>query len=327
MGERPSMPELAIAAAAELVPAELVASAQNYAKATRADATRRAYATAWGGFEAWCMGHGLPSLPAAPETVALYLVGLADQGRKVATIERVLVAISQAHQLAGHVSPRSAPACSAVLSGIRRRLGVAQAQKAPMVVEVLRHVIARLPGGGLRAIRDRAVLTVGFAGAFRRSELVALDIDDLDWTGDGWLKVMVRRSKTDQEGQGMTKAIPCGSDPATCPHRTLRAWLDVAGIASGPIFRDVRGRKLGPRLSDKAVARIVQRAAKLGGLEPGSFAGHSLRAGLATSAARAGKTERAIMRQTGHRSERQVRKYIRDAEMLGDDNAAAGIGL
>jgi integrase len=318
--------ELATTTTAELVPAELVASAKHYAEATRAAATRRAYATSWRAFDAWCGLHRLPSLPAAPETVALYLVRLADQGRKVATIERALVAISQAHKLAGYPSPRSDPALCEILKGIRRRLGVAQEQKAPMLVEALRHVIGRLPGG-LRGIRDRAVLTVGFAGAFRRSELVALDVEDLEWTGDGWLKILVRRSKTDQEGVGMTKALPCGSDPETCPHRTLRAWLEASGITSGAIFRDARGRRLRGRLKDQAVARIVKRAAKAAGLEPESFAGHSLRAGLATSAARAGKTERAIMRQTGHRSERQVRKYIRDAEMLGQDNAAAGIGL
>ncbi len=192
------------------------------------------------------------------------------------------------------------------------------------MVSELKAMLQALPEG-LLGVRDRALLLVGFAGAFRRSELVSLDVADLSFTSDG-LEVTLKRSKTDQEGQGRRIGIPFGSSPHTCPVRSLRAWLDGAGIADGPVFRDVsrRGRVGAVRLSDKAVARLVKRAARAAGLDPARFSGHSLRAGLATSAAKAGKTERAIMAQTGHKSEKMVRRYIRDASLFAE-NAAAGL--
>jgi integrase len=184
---------------------------------------------------------------------------------------------------------------------------------------------AALPGS-LLGLRDRALLTLGFAGAFRRSELVALDVTDISFTADG-LEVALRRSKTDQEAAGRKVGIPYGSLRITCPVRALRAWLDAAVITEGAVFRSVnRWSALGDRLSDKAVALVVKRHAATIGLDATKFAGHSQRAGLATSAAKAGKSERAIMNQTGHRSAAMVRRYIRDASLFSD-NAAAGIGL
>ena len=187
-------------------------------------------------------------------------------------------------------------------------------------------MVAGLPEG-LLGIRDRALLLVGFAGAFRRSELVGLDIADLDFNHDG-LTVTLRRSKTDQEGEGRKVGLPYGSNPSTCPVRSLQAWIEASAIEAGPVFRSVNrhGRLQPDRLSDKAVALVVKRRAEAAGLDPSRYAGHSLRAGLATAAANAGVSERAIMAQTGHRSVQMVRRYIRDGSLFRE-NAAAKVGL
>jgi len=303
----------------------LLASADGYVHDARAQNTRTAYANAWAAFERWTAEKGLVALPATSATVALYLAHLADDGRKVAGIGLALVAISQRHRLAGKESPSKGAAVQETFKGIRRRLGVAQQAKRPLLVADLKAMTAALPGS-LLGVRDRALLTLGFAGAFRRSELVALDVTDVSFTADG-LEVALRRSKTDQEGTGRKVGIPYGSLRSTCPVRALRAWLEAAVITKGPVFRSVnRWSGVGERLSDKAVALVVKRHAATIGLDAAKFAGHSLRAGLATSAARAGKSERAIMNQTGHRSVTMVRRYIRDASLFSD-NAAAGIGL
>ena len=187
-------------------------------------------------------------------------------------------------------------------------------------------MMANLPDR-LLGVRDRALLLVGFAGAFRRSELVSLNVRDLKFTNDG-LTVTLRRSKTDQEGSGRKVGIPYGSSPETCPVRSLRAWLEASGIESGPVFRPINrhGQIRPSRLSDRAVALIVKRAAEAAGKDPAEFAGHSLRSGLATAAAIGGASERAIMKQTGHRSTAMVRRYIRDGSLFRE-NAAARVGL
>jgi integrase len=209
------------------------------------------------------------------------------------------------------------------MKGIRRSLGVAPSQKEPISPSEFRAMVKSRPET-LHGLRDRALLLLGFSGAFRRSELVSLDVDDVVWGEDG-LTVNLRRSKTDQEGEGRKVGIPFGSTPESCPVRSLRGWLKAAGITEGPLFRPVKGPKVGAkRLSDKAVARLVKRAAKAAGLEPSRLSGHSLRSGLATAAAKAGKSERSIMAQTGHRSAQMVRRYIRDGELFSE-NAAAGL--
>jgi integrase len=177
-----------------------------------------------------------------------------------------------------------------------------------------------------RWLRDRALLLVGFAGGFRRSELAALGMADITETEDG-LKVLIRRSKTDQEGEGRTIGIPYGSDPRTCPVRAYRAWLKASGITDGQIFRHFHNRKMGERaISPQAVALIVKRAAERAGIDATDLAGHSLRSGLATTAAKNGASERAIMRQTGHKSVQMVRRYIHEAELF-HDNCAGKLGL
>jgi integrase len=212
------------------------------------------------------------------------------------------------------------------MQGIRRKHGVAQSQKAPVLVTELRRMVASLPAT-LKGHRDRALLLLGFSGAFRRGELVAIDVEDVSFGQDG-LTVQLRRSKTDQDGEGRKVGIPYGSDPQTCPVRTVRAWLDKAGKKSGALFMGFsrHGWITGKRLHGSDVARLVKSAAAAIGLDASLFSGHSLRAGLVTSAAKAGKSERTIMAQTGHRSVTMVRRYIRDANLFSD-NAAAGIGL
>jgi integrase len=299
----------------------LLEKARGYAADAKAPRTRREYKRAWDAFVAWCERQGRTPLPSHPDTVALYLTARAEM-HKVSTIEQDLCAISAAHQAAGLLSPRSATVVREVRSGIRRRLGVAPKVKAPLLAEELKRVVSALPGT-LVGIRDRALLLLGFAAALRRSELVGLEVRDLEWTEDG-LKLLLRRSKTDPEGRGRPIGVPHGKE--TCPVEAVKTWLEGAGITEGYLFRGVsrHGRVGESALSGRSVARVVKRAALLAGLEASSYAGHSLRAGLATSAARRGKSERAIMNQTGHRSAAMLRRYIRDAELF-QENAADGL--
>jgi integrase len=180
---------------------------------------------------------------------------------------------------------------------------------------------------GLLGVRDRALLLIGFAGGFRRSELTALDAADVAGTRDG-LVVTIRRSKTDQEGEGRKIGVPYGSNPATCPVRSFQSWLESSGITEGPLFRPINrhGKMAATRLSGAAVGEIVKKYVEAVGLDASHFAGHSLRSGLASSAAAAGASERSIMNQTGHRSEKMVRRYIKDGSLFRE-NAAAVLGL
>ena len=303
----------------------LTATVRALALEGAAENTRRAYASDWRTFTAWCAQGGLEPLPALPAAVALYVAHLAEAGRKASTITRACAAIASAHHAAGLSSPTAHENVRQVMKGARRALGTRPAQKAPVRVDDLRAMVGTL-GETLAGQRDRALLVVGFAGALRRSELVALDVADTTETRDG-LMITIRRSKTDQEGAGHEVALPFGSDPATCPVRTLRAWLEASGITSGPVFRSItRHGVIGDRLTDKSVAGIVKRTATRAGLDAARFAGHSLRAGLMTASAEAGKPLDVIMRQSRHRSHAVALGYIRRASAF-KENAAAGIGL
>ncbi|MCC6811840.1 MAG: tyrosine-type recombinase/integrase [Deltaproteobacteria bacterium] len=320
--------EHAPALALELL--ELDEQARSYAQKAKAENTVRAYRADWRLFEAWCAARDVGSLPATPATVARYVTTLASDGKKPSTIGRKLVSISRAHQLAGHHSPTSSAELREVMKGLRRTLGTAPKQKAPVSVAALRAMSAATPAR-LLGLRDRALLLIGFAGAFRRAELVALDVEDIRETGDG-LEVVIRRSKTDQEATGRKIGIPYGSNPLTCPVRAYRAWLSAAAIAAGPVFRRITrtghrgGRVLGARLSSKSVAIIVKRYAAAANMNAAELGGHSLRAGLLTAAAKAGKDRRVLKRQSGHRADAILDGYIRDRELFSD-NAASGIGL
>jgi integrase len=282
-------------------------------------------AVAYRTFALWCEVRGLPSLPAAPRTVAIFLATLADAGRAVNTIEKHLAAIAHVHRERGIDWSSAAPAVRETMAGIRRRLaGAVVVKKAPARDEELAALVATL-GGDLAGLRDRALLTLGWFVACRRSEIVALDVGDVGVEREG-LRVNVRRSKGDQRGAGLSKGIPFAGDPLLCPVRALRAWLDATAITEGAIFRavDQKGRLSEKRLCDRTVARIVQRTAESAGLDPALFAGHSLRAGFIATAAKRGESLDAIMRQTGQKSVDVVRDYIRHATIF-DDNAATGL--
>jgi site-specific recombinase XerD len=256
----------------------------------------------------------------------LYLSTLAESA-KVSTLTRRISAISQAHQAADLETPTAHLAVRKLMAGIRRSKGTAQTGKRPLAAADLRTLLAPLDARRILDVRDRALLLAGFAGAFRRSELVGLNVTDLEFNREG-LIVNVRRSKTDQEGQGRRVGIPYGSSPATCPVRALEFWLAVLGADAGPLFRGVNrhGQLAGRRLTPQSVALVIKRLAAQAGMQARDLAGHSLRAGLATAAAAAGVPERAIMAQTGHKSLATLRKYIREGSLFLE-NAAAKVGL
>jgi site-specific recombinase XerD len=305
------------------VPAELRQVAA-YVEASLSPATRRAYRVGLEAFGAWCEAEGVNALPAAPETVARYLAAEAAAGRKVATLEQRVAAIRWAHEAAGHESPTVAKGVRSTMRGIRRELGVAPTRKAPATVERIGAMVAHADPATVKGARDRALLLFGFASAMRRSELVALNVEDLEETERGLL-VTVRRSKTDQEGKGQVRAVPHGRTPELCPVRALAAWLEAAGITDGPVFRSVnRHGHVGGSLTGRAVADVVKVYARKAGLEPSDFSGHSLRAGFVTSAAERGKRAERIMDHTGHASPAMVRVYTRRADAFADH---AGEGL
>jgi site-specific recombinase XerD len=310
-----------------LTTSPLTARAKDYITNSKAANTRKAYRSDWACFMSFCESTGLQPLPALPETVALYITYLADQkGYKVSTISRRIASISQAHQIAGYVSPTKEAIVQNTMAGIKRAKGLSTKGAAPITIEGLRRMVATLPEN-LLGVRDRALLLLGFAGAFRRSELVSLNVSDVEETPEGLL-VHLRKSKTDQEGKGQLKAICYGSNPVTCPVRALRAWLEASNITAGPLFRamDRHGNIRQGKLSGEAVSLIIKRAAKAAGMDPANYSGHSLRAGFCTTAARNGQPSRAIMKQTGHRSEAMVSRYIRLANAFRD-NAVVGLGL
>ena len=324
------------------------AKAYAYLRAARSEATRRAYASDWIHFTDWCDAQpGIRSLPAAAETVAVHLAEHADRLR-ASTLIRRCAAISALHQAAGHVSPTADPLLRATLAGIRRVHGTASYAKDPLVALYVRRLLDALPREpekALLAARDRCLLVLGFYGALRRSELVGLDVDDVEVNDQG-LVVTVRRSKTDQDATGRRIAMLHTGVAAACPVEVYLEWLSALrsndpqtgqtvdsppleqGRTKIPVFRPInRHGHLGrDRLTDKAIARIVQRTALRAGLGDLDVAGHSLRAGFATSAAAAGKSERAIMKQTGHKSLPMLRRYIREGSLFRD-NATDGLSL
>lgn len=311
-------------AAGEL--AAVIDRAHQYITNAKAPATRRAYRADWADFVGWCERNGVVALPTTPQVIALYLAAQAGKGKKTSTLRRRIAAIAQAHRAAGKepVSLRVEPLHS-TWQGILRVHGTAQQGKSPVWTEHLRRMVAELPHNML-GVRDRALLLLGFAGGMRRSELVGLNVEDLAFEQEG-LILSIRRSKTDQTGEGRLVGIPYGSRLDTCPLRAVQTWLRQSGLTAGPLFRYVdRHGNVGPkRLSGNAVALVVQRYAVAAGLK-GDFAGHSLRAGLATTAAANGVQERSIAKQTGHRSLEVLRRYIRDGDLFRQ-NAAASVGL
>ena len=298
-----------------------IAAAIAYAEQEKSPGTRRAYASDWRAFSAFCDARGLEAMPATPGTAARFLSLQADSGLKASTIGRRAAAIAYFHKLAGHEPPTSSEAVRATVRGIRRTIGTAPDRKAPatadLILDMLAHCQPTLAGK-----RDRALLALGFAGAFRRSELVALQVGDLVEAPDGF-RVIIRRSKTDQEGEGQEVAIPHGYKIR--PVEAVQAWLAAAEISSGPVFRPVlKGSRLqGAALSAHSAAQIVKHYAVLAGLDPGSFAGHSLRAGFLTSAAESGASVLKMVEVSRHKSIDMLRTYVRRADLFREHAGAA----
>lgn len=308
----------------ENLPAALgpdLAAAVDLAQAEKAASTRKAYGTDFRLFRAWCDAKGVSALPAAPETVAAYLAAEARTSRP-STLGRRVAAIRYAHKLAELPLPTDAEGVKATMRGIRRTFGSTKVRKAPAVAAKMLGMVATAPDK-LAGLRDRALLLVGFAGAFRRSELVALDVADVEETEAG-LRVTIRNSKTDQEGQGVTIAIARGD--VACPVKALREWLVAAGIEAGPLFRPINkaGRVAPARLTDRSVANIVKAYAERAGFDASMFSGHSLRSGFLTSAAAKGASIFKMMDVSRHKSVETLRGYVRDAELFKDH---AGTGL
>lgn len=310
---------------AELRP--LVKDVESFVAQSLSKNTVRAYHSDWRTFCKWCDLHKQGYMPASPATVALYAAHLVKCDRKAATIDRHMSSIKYWHRcMRFSESPTDTVEVETVLKGIRRTIGTDQQGKSPATTPMLRKLVETCPAT-LIGLRDRALLLVGFAGAFRRSPLVALDVADVEFRHEG-LVVHIRKDKTDQEQQGREIGIPYGSNPATCPVRALRAWLDSANITEGPIFLsfDPRRKLQQKRITPDDVARIIKRRCKDAGVDPATYAGHSLRSGFVTSAAEAGVQERIIADQTGHESMRVLRKYIRKGSLFRE-NAAAKVGL
>jgi site-specific recombinase XerD len=309
----------------DVVPSSSLDQVREYIRASKADNTLRGYRADWREFCGWCEACDLSALPASAETVASYIAECAVR-LKVGSIQRRLNAISEAHKAVSLDPPTHHAMVTNTMKGIRRTKGTASAQKTPALTDDIRAMVDATDQGLIGA-RDRALVLLGFASAFRRSELIELDVEDCAFGKDG-LTITLRRSKTDQGGAGRKIGIPYGANPETCPVRVLQSWLEEAGISTGRLFRSIsrHGHVQTGRLSGIDVARVVKKLADRAGLDAPKFAGHSLRAGHATSAAIAGASERSIMNQTGHRSVQMVRRYIRDGSLFRE-NSAGKLGL
>jgi integrase len=290
----------------------------DYIRESLAENTRVAYLSDLAHFESWG-----GQIPTAPETIAEYLVAHADV-LSVATLNRRLAALAKVHRSRGFSNPTSVEIVKATLRGLKRIKGTAQRQATPLIKEDL-FVVLEAVGSGLKDIRDRALLLLGFAGGFRRSELVGLNFDDVVLVRQG-LEVTLRRSKTDQNGAGRKIGIPHGRG-RWCPVAALEQWQAASGISEGPMFRPVdrHHRIAAKRLSGEAVCSVVRERVEAAGIDPGNYSGHSLRAGLATSAAQAGVSSWKIRMQTGHASDAMLGRYIRDGELFTGN--AAGMLL
>jgi site-specific recombinase XerD len=298
--------------------------ARDYIAASRSPATLRAYQADLRDFERYCQERGRSSLPAEPATVADYLAHLAQDGMAASTIGRRVVAIGVGHRMAGVPSPTKAEIVRLALGGIRRSLGTRQKQARALDIPSLRAMVESTPDD-IRGRRDRALLLVGFAAGLRRSEIVALDAQDVAEEPQG-LRVTLRQSKTDQTGEGRQIAILRGRHAETDPCAALAAWCEACGVTEGPLFRAIHvSGKLGGRLSGIDVNRIIVRAAKKAGLDPTGYSGHSLRAGLATSAAASGASERSIQAVTGHKSTTMLRRYIRAGSLFEETVTTLGL--
>ena len=301
----------------------------NNLKSSKANNTLRAYKSDFKDFGAFCAKHGLDSLPSEPKIVSLYLTNL-SKNSKMSTLKRRLVAISMVHRLKGHYLDTKHPIIIENLMGIKRVKGSIQKGKKPILINHLKSIINVIDQQKINEIkksRDKTIVLVGFGGGFRRTELISINHEDLEFVPEG-VKITLKRSKTDQFGEGMVKGLPYFSNELYCPVINLKKWLELSNIKSGPIFRRfVKGSVLtNNRLTDQSVVLIIKDCLNLAGIENKNYSGHSLRSGFATVAAESGADERSIMAMTGHKTTQMVRRYIREANIL-KNNALSKIKI
>ena len=291
----------------------------NNLKSSKANNTLRAYKSDFKDFGAFCATHGLNPLPTEPKIVSLYLTHL-SKNSKISTLRRRLVSISMIHKLKGHYLDTKHPIIVENLMGIRRVIGSIQKGKKPLLINDLKTIINVIDDqkiDDIKKLRDKSIILIGFGGGFRRTELISIDREDLEFVTEG-LKIRIKRSKTDQFGEGMIKGLPYFTNETYCPIINLKKWLKISKINSGPIFRRFsKGLYLtNKRLTDQSVVLLIKEYLNLAGIENKNFAGHSLRAGFATAAAESGADERSIMAMTGHKTTQMVRRYIREANIF-----------
>ena len=288
-------------------------------KSSKANNTLRAYKSDFKDFGVFCSKHGLSSLPSEPKIVALYLTHL-SKNLKISTLRRRLVSISMVHKLKGYYLDAKHPIIIENLMGIRRVKGSIQKGKKPLLINHLKLIINAINEKNInetKKLRDKAIILIGFGGGFRRSELISIDYEDLEFVSEG-LKITIRKSKTDQFGEGMIKGLPYFTNEKYCPVVNLKKWLEISKIKSGPIFRRFfKGLSLtDSRLTDQSVVLLLKQYLILAGIDNDNFAGHSLRSGFATVAADSGADERSIMNMTGHKTTQMVRRYIKEANIF-----------
>ena len=289
-------------------------------RSSKSQNTIRAYKSDFKDFGLFCVQNGFETLPSNPEIVSLYLTHLSTKKVKISTIKRRLVSIGIIHKTKGHYLDTKHPIIIENLMGIKRRKGVVQKGKKPILIndlKILIDVINQQKIEDIKKLRDKSIILIGFSGGFRRNEIVSLDVEDLDFVFEG-LKITVKKSKTDQFGEGLTKGIPHFDNKLYCPVTSIRRWLNISKIKNGPLFRRFsKGSKLSEnRLTDQTVALIIKQYLDLAGINSSNYSGHSLRSGFATSAAEAGAEERSIMAMTGHKSTEMVRRYIKEANLF-----------
>ena len=299
-------------------------------KSSKSVNTVRAYKSDFEDFTLFCIKNGFKSLPTEAKIVSLYLTYLSSKNVKTSTIKRRLVSIGVIHKMKGHYLDTKHPIIVENFMGIKRLKGISQNGKKPLLINDLKEiidVINKQEEPDLKKLRNKALLLIGFAGGFRRNELVSLNFEDLDFVFEG-VKINIKRSKTDQFGEGFTKGIPYFENYLYCPVKNLKNWLNISKIKKGPIFvRFSKGVNLTDiRLTDQSVALIIKEYLTKAGVDNKNYSGHSLRSGFATSAAEAGAEERSIMAMTGHKSSEMVRRYIKEANLF-KNNALSKIKI
>jgi site-specific recombinase XerD len=289
-------------------------------QSSKATNTIRAYKSDFKDFGLFCAQNGFKSLPTEPRIVSLYLTFLSTKDAKISTLKRRLVSIGVIHRLKGLYLDAKHPSIIENIMGIKRRKGSIQKGKKPILINNLKVLINAIDeeiNKEIKKLRDRTIILIGFSGGFRRNEIVALDYDDLNFVPEG-VKIDIRRSKTDQFGEGSVKALPYFDNSKYCPVVSLKKWISISKINSGSLFRRfLKGSKLSEkRLTDQTVALLIKEYLQLAGIDSKNYSGHSLRSGFATSAAEAGAEERSIMAMTGHKSTEMVRRYIKEANLF-----------